>query len=243
LEPTALGPVHHLLDRCGDSGDLQPAQVEMVNAGTFTRPIVAAAGATKDTVVATPGWLANAMDPKVDSEIMVEIGERKVLEIRKHWVASSRSILKLAFATTIWILQLAWSPETWYGWVGWFALFSWVVFLSVRAVWRITEHYRDRFVITNQRIVRIDGVIGSDSAMIPLGKVTDITVKQSWLGKILNYGHMIFESAGQVQGLDEIRNVEAPHKKKRVLLIAMRGDNPAAMVLNPAENNPNDDGT
>jgi uncharacterized membrane protein YdbT with pleckstrin-like domain len=188
-------------------------------------------------------WLARFLDPKVDEEIMIEIGERKVLEIRKHWMASIRQILKLAFATLLWFFLLAWSPEVWYGWVGWFAGQCWVIFLTVRAVWRITDHYRDRFVITNQRILRVDGVIGTGSAMIPLGKVTDITVKQSWLGKIFNFGHMIFESAGQVQGLDEIRYVQNPKKKKRVLLIAMRGDNPAAMVLNPAENNPNDDGT
>lgn len=214
-----------------------------MNVGTFVRPVAAAAGATGRGIGTGSSWLARLLDPKVDEEIMIEIGERKVLEIRKHWMASIRQILKLAVATVIWFFLLAWSPETWYGWVGWFAGQCLVIFLTVRSVWRITDHYRDRFVITNQRILRVDGVIGSDSAMIPLGKVTDITVKQSWLGRVFNFGHMIFESAGQVQGLDEIRYVQNPKKKKRVLLIAMRGDNPAAMVLNPAEDNPNDDGT
>jgi len=214
-----------------------------MNLDTFVRPVVAAAGITKDAALATPGWVARRLDPKVDSEIMVEIGERKVLEIRKHWIASSRALLKLVLGTAVWCFLLAWSPGAWYSWVGWFALLAWTIYLTMRAVWKVTEHYRDRFVITNQRIVRIDGVIGSDSAMIPLGKITDITVKQTWLGKIFNYGHLIFESAGQVQGLDEIRYVQNPKKKKRVLLIAMRGDNPDALVLNPAENNPTDDGT
>jgi len=214
-----------------------------MNVGTILRPIAAAAGTTRAVAGATPGWVARRLDPNVDEEIMVEIGERKVLEIRKHWVASSRALFKIAFATIILMFLVAWSPDVWYSWIGWFALLWWTIYLTTRAVWRITEHYRDRFIITNQRIVRIDGVVGSDTAMIPLGKVTDITVKQSWLGKLFNYGHMIFESAGQVQGLDEIRFVQNPKKKKRVLLIAMRGDNPEAMVLNPAENNPNDDGT
>lgn len=214
-----------------------------MNVGTFVRPVVAAAGTTRSAAVATPGWIARHFDPKVDQEIMVEIGERKILEIRKHWVASSRALIKLAFASVVWLFLVAWSPEEWYSWVGWFAMLSWTIYLTMRAVWRITEHYRDRFIVTNQRIVRIDGVVGSDSAMIPLGKVTDITVKVSWLGRIFRYGHMIFESAGQVQGLDEIRFVQDPKKKKRVLLIAMRGDNPEALVLNPSEGNPNDDGT
>ena len=120
-----------------------------------------------------------------------------------------------------------------------------MILVSTRAAWRILEHYRDRFVITNQRILRVDGVIGSDTAMIPLRRITDVTVKQTWLGRLpfINYGHFIFESAGQVQGLDEIRYVFNPKKKKRVLMIAMNGENPDALVLDPAEGNPNDDGT
>jgi membrane protein YdbS with pleckstrin-like domain len=189
------------------------------------------------------GRTARFLDPDVNAEIMVEIGERKVLEIRKHWMASYWALLRLAFATGLLCVLFAWSPEHWYGWIGWFAALWWVILLSQRAVWRILEHYRDRFVITNQRILRVDGVVGSQASMIPLKRITDITVKQSWLGKLFKYGHMIFESAGQVQGLDEIRFVANPNKRKRILLIAMNGENPDAIKLDPAEGNPNDDGT
>lgn len=192
---------------------------------------------------------AGALDPNVDAEIMIEIGERKVLEIRKHWMASCWALVRLAIATIVLVMLTALTPEphpdfwwifAYYEYFGWFIVLWFVILLSTRAAWRVLEHYRDRFVITNQRILRVDGVIGSDTAMIPLKRITDVTVKQTWLGRLTNYGHMIFESAGQVQGLDEIRYVQDPKKRKRILLIAMNGENPDALVLNPAENNPGD---
>jgi len=188
-------------------------------------------------------WIARRLDPKVDQEIMTEIGERKVLEIRKHWFASNWAMLRILFGAAVLVWLTALTPEHWYEWAGFFFVVWLVIFIVTRAVWRVLEHYRDRFVITNQRILRCDGVIGTDTAMIPLKRITDITVKQSMWGKILNYGHMIFESAGQVQGLNEIRYVANPRKRKRILLIAMNGDNPDALVLDPSEGNPNDDGT
>lgn len=207
----------------------------------FKAPLAAVGTATGNAATV----VAHALDPQIDSEIMIEIGERKILEIRKHWMASGWAISRLAFSTALLIMMFAWSPVYWYGWVGWFAGIWFVILVSTRAAWRILEHYRDRFVITNQRILRVDGVIGSDTAMIPLRRITDVTVKQTWLGRLpfINYGHFIFESAGQVQGLDEIRYVFNPKKKKRVLMIAMNGENPDALVLDPAEGNPNDDGT
>ena len=222
-----------------------------MNLSTVIDPVKAATYATGRVTAATPSWITRRLDPHVDAEIMVEIGERKIMEIGKHWMASIRAIIKLLVATGILLLWIAWTPEphpelwgplAYYEWPPWMFLLWLAIFLTVRAVWKITQHFKDRFVITNQRILRREGVIANDSAFIPLAKVTDITVKQSALGRLFDYGHMIFESAGQVQGLDEIRYVQDPQKKKRVLLIALKGDNPDALVLNPAENNP-DDGT
>jgi hypothetical protein len=42
---------------------------------------------------------------------------------------------------------------------------------------------------------------------VPLGRILDITVKKPLLGRLLNYGHFVFESAAQVQGISEIRFV------------------------------------
>ena len=65
----------------------------------------------------------------------------------------------------------------------------------------------DRFVITNMRVFRVHGTLNTQRASVPLGRILDITVKKPLLGRLLNYGHFVFESAAQVQGISEIRFV------------------------------------
>ena len=47
-------------------------------------------------------------------------------------------------------------------------------------------------------------------ATMPLSRILDITVDKPFTGRIFGYGHVIFESAAQEQGLREIRFVGRP---------------------------------
>ena len=91
----------------------------------------------------------------------------------------------------------------------------------MQAAWRLLEEYRDRFVITNQRLIRVNGVFDTQRASVPLGRILDITVKKPWVGHMLNYGHFVFESAAQVQGLNEIRYVASIDEREDALRIIM----------------------
>ena len=57
-------------------------------------------------------------------------------------------------------------------------------------------------------------------------------------GRWLNYGHFVFESAAQVQGLNKITYVKDVDQREDVLRMVMQGDLPL-QVPTPAE----DDGT
>jgi hypothetical protein len=41
-------------------------------------------------------------------------------------------------------------------------------------------------------------------------RILDITVHQPFMGTLFNYGHLVFESAAQDQGLREIKYVDDP---------------------------------
>jgi hypothetical protein len=119
----------------------------------------------------------------------------------------------------------------------------WILFvlglvLGGQAMWRILEEYRDRFVITNQRVFRVNGVLSTARASVPLLRILDITVNKPVIGRWLNYGHFIFESAAQVQGLNRITYVGDIDQREDVLRIVMQGDLPQ-QIATPAE----DDGT
>jgi hypothetical protein len=48
--------------------------------------------------------------------------------------------------------------------------------------------------------------------MMPLGKVTDLTFRRTLTGRVLNYGTMIVESAGQIQALNKVRFMPRPEE-------------------------------
>ena len=108
----------------------------------------------------------------------------------------------------------------------------------MQAAWRLLEEYRDRFVITNQRLIRVNGVFDTQRASVPLGRILDITVKKPWVGHMLNYGHFVFESAAQVQGLNEIRYVASIDEREDALRIIMNPERVQA-----EEDEETDDGT
>jgi uncharacterized membrane protein YdbT with pleckstrin-like domain len=85
------------------------------------------------------------------------------------------------------------------------------------AGWTALVDHMDRFVITNMRVFRVRGVLGQQLATVPLHRILDISVEKQVLGRLLNYGHFVFESAAPEQGLREIRFVGRPYQRDLVI--------------------------
>jgi uncharacterized membrane protein YdbT with pleckstrin-like domain len=173
------------------------------------------------------GWL----DPKVDRYVLDEAGERKVLEVRKHWVVLIFPAFRVLLALVIFTFVV-----TNEGPVA-LVLFLLAAAIITQALWRLVEEFRDRFVITNQRVFRVHGTFSTSRASVPLSRILDITVKKPLTGHWFGYGHFVFESAAQVQGLNEIRYVGKIDYVEDRLRMAMQGDVPQVSVID------DDDGT
>ncbi|SEQ32635.1 PH domain-containing protein [Microlunatus flavus] len=141
------------------------------------------------------------LDPHVDQYLLRAQNEYVVREVRKHWAASAFAWVRLGVA-----VPLAVSAFAYAGPVRWVVLLAGLA-LGGQALFRVLDEYRDRFVITNMRVFRVHGTFSTQRASVPLGRILDITVKKPLLGRLLNYGHFVFESAAQVQGISEIRFV------------------------------------
>jgi hypothetical protein len=85
--------------------------------------------------------------------------------------------------------------------------------LLVVAAWKGLSVHLDRFVITNMRVFRVNGVLAQSLATMPLTRILDITVKKPLVGRFLGYGHFVFESAAQAQGLRDIHFVGRPDER------------------------------
>jgi uncharacterized membrane protein YdbT with pleckstrin-like domain len=88
---------------------------------------------------------------------------------------------------------------------------AWAVLL-LRLVWRAINWTLDYFVITNERLMLCTGVLTRKVAMMPMSKVTDMSFQRSFGGRLLGYGELIVESAGQNQALDHVTYIPYPEQ-------------------------------
>jgi membrane protein YdbS with pleckstrin-like domain len=179
-------------------------------------------------------WFVRAIDPDTDGAILYVSGEHKIMEVKKHWYAGFWSTVRVILSSAL----LVWN--TFYVFPFWDHFFYWLIFsfglgVALHGCWDILSEFRDRFVITNQRIFRINGVLGKARASIPILRILDITTKQSILGRFLHYGHFIFESAAQIQGLYAITFVANVDRREDVLRLAIHGDEMHEMAQIPED--------
>jgi hypothetical protein len=150
------------------------------------------------------GLIQALTDPNIRKHLLRDEGEVIVDEVRKHWVVFIVPALELLLAA----LLLAASPFVAID-LAWFP-FALAFAIAVHAGWRALSHHMDRFVITNMRVFRVHGVLSQQLATMPLTRILDITVAKPFHGRLLGFGHFVFESAAQEQGLRDIRYVGDP---------------------------------
>lgn len=157
------------------------------------------------------GLIASLSDPDIGKHLLREEGEVIVDEVRHHWVAYVVPALEAAAAGSLLVaspfvnVNIAW-------------LFLVLAFgLLAHSAWGVLREYRDRFVITNMRVFRVHGVLSTHLATMPLSRILDISVKKPLHGRILGFGHFMFESAAQEQGLRDIRYVGHPDQRDLVI--------------------------
>jgi len=93
---------------------------------------------------------------------------------------------------------------------------AWGVLL-LRLIWKVANWSVDYFVVTTERLMLTTGFLTRRVAMMPLTRVTDMSFKRTFPGRLLGYGEFIVESAGQDQAL---RNVEyIPYPEQLYLLV------------------------
>src|ERR1700689_3581735 len=84
--------------------------------------------------------------------------------------------------------------------------------LLIRLIWKAIAWAVDYFVITTERLLLTTGLLTRKVAMMPLSKVTDMSFQRSFGGRLLGYGELIVESAGQNQALDHVPYIPYPEQ-------------------------------
>jgi uncharacterized membrane protein YdbT with pleckstrin-like domain len=74
-----------------------------------------------------------------------------------------------------------------------------------------------RYVLTDFRVMRSWGIVTRKMAWIPWAKVTDVSISQSFFGRLLGYATVRIESANEASGLGVINDLRDPHRFHRVI--------------------------
>jgi uncharacterized membrane protein YdbT with pleckstrin-like domain len=130
-------------------------------------------------------------------------GETISFEMRPHWRAlfvPAIVLLATVFAVT-WLYF--WIDTTQFGGtvMRWIVLGAGLLILVLWAALPFLRWVTTEYVFTDRRIIVRSGIITRQGRDMPLAKVNDVSFKVPVMGRILNYGELDIQSAGENDGL------------------------------------------
>jgi uncharacterized membrane protein YdbT with pleckstrin-like domain len=148
------------------------------------------------------------LEPREIDEYLLPT-ERRVIRVRQHWALLAKDLTLTGLFLLAMVAVQSYFPDS--------AVVDNVTFyLGLAAVLRFTVKtilwWIERIVITDKRVMLAQGIITQRVGMMPLSKVTDLTFERSLGGRMLGYGTIVVESAGQIQALNRIDYVPRPEE-------------------------------
>jgi uncharacterized membrane protein YdbT with pleckstrin-like domain len=144
--------------------------------------------------------------------------ERVILETRQHWLSAGMwwrllVVLALLIGSAALLITAVVVPPLGLGLLGVVAL-AWVFLVFVPYLrWR-TQVYR----LTDRRLIIEDGIITRRAKSLPLARLQEVTSEVGLLGRILGYGTLRVENAGDEQSHDVLEDIPDPIRFKELLL-------------------------
>lgn len=125
--------------------------------------------------------------------------EYVVVHLHPHWKVLIRPLLAVALLVVAVVAAYVFLPPAWlvaaygrYAMVGLVLVLLLSLVLWPLLVWRTTN-----FVFTNERVILQHGVLSRDRRDIPLARVNDHSMEQTFVERLLGCGTLIIESAGE----------------------------------------------
>ncbi|MDO5503767.1 MAG: PH domain-containing protein [Actinomycetia bacterium] len=158
-----------------------------------------------------------------NNRLLEHLTETEVIRLatRQHMIVLWKPVLAM-FVATVLLLNIADTGEEGAGRVGLAIFVASVIWFGVGWL----HWFRNIFVATDRRILKVYGVWSTTVDSMRNTKVTDIKYRRSPLGEILGYGSITIESAGQDQALHDIDCLPYPRENYRELLHSIFGESP-----------------
>jgi hypothetical protein len=147
-------------------------------------------------------------------------GERVALRGRQHVLATfiegrvAWALVILAVVLLVLDLQLEQGvPRDLFGWLG-------LALLVIGLAWLVVIYvawYSQDYLVTNRRVLKVEGVLKKRSADSSLEKINDAVLVQGVLGRMLGYGDLDIMTAAE-ESVDRYRMLSQAQTFKRTML-------------------------
>jgi membrane protein YdbS with pleckstrin-like domain len=145
--------------------------------------------------------------------------ERIVLKERQHWSLILRTVVLWSIISVlillVTIVLAAFTPLA-------LVLLLALVFPFWRIMVDLLNWWNEQYVITNRRVIQLEGIINKHSIDSSLEKVNDVVLEQSALGRILNFGDVQILTASEI-GVNIFRRIAHPVRFKTQMLNEKEG--------------------
>jgi hypothetical protein len=101
------------------------------------------------------------------------------------------------------------------GWVTAVLFFGGVVV----AIWTGLRYVNQEYVLTNRRVIQVEGVLNRNSTDSSLEKINDAVLSQSIFGRMFDFGDLTVLTASE-SGIDRMRMIRGPIAFKKAMLDA-----------------------
>jgi uncharacterized membrane protein YdbT with pleckstrin-like domain len=150
--------------------------------------------------------------------------EEIVFKTRQHWLAIVRTIVVwsavsiLIFGATMAIFL---ATATFLDGLALVLLLA-LVFPFWKIMVDLLNWWHEQYVITNRRVIQLEGIINKHSIDSSLEKVNDVVLAQSALGRMLNYGDVQILTASEI-GVNRFKRMARPVRFKTEMLDQKEG--------------------
>jgi hypothetical protein len=155
------------------------------------------------------------------ADTLLSDGEQIALRTRQHWLATvidgRGAWVLLIFAVAALVLRAGMAGNGPLGrGLGLIAMAAMVIaaVLLGRLYW---SWYEQDYIVTNRRVLKVEGILNKRSADSSLEKINDAVLEQNLLGRIFGYGDLEILTAAEAS-VDRYRMLKAAPTFKKVML-------------------------
>ena len=158
------------------------------------------------------------------TESLLATNERIVYRTKQHWMApifgTVAGVLVLVGGVVLFVLQLAMGTDGVVGLLRTIAFWSSLILMVVGVAmvgYSYIQWWVEDYVVTNQKVVKVAGLLNKRTSGAALEKINDIVMEQGPLGRMLSYGTLKVSTASDNVDLT-YETMRAPAEFRRTIL-------------------------